>query len=278
MSNITFVIFTYNEEYRLPFVLRNFSKYGRICVLDGGSTDRTKQVAESMGATFYLRSPSNRPNVETSENFELIKSFLDTDWVYWGYADNIAPKVLLDKLTEISRQNIIKQVMIPLYTYLWGNTKRYALKSYAPFFFHKDFVDFSGNYIHGIGKFLGMKEEILTLPNREEYALKHFSVYNQEKFVHGHMRYAEQEAQEKFRVGQKFSIWRMLRAILAYTWIFGKNNYKNGRLGLIIILNYIFYRVMTYARLYELEHGITIETIEKNYCIEKERILKDLNE
>lgn len=275
MSNVTFIIFTYNEEKRLPFILRNFSKYGRVCVMDGGSTDRTKEVAQSGGASFFTRPKSLRPNVETIENFEFIKTFLNTDWIYWGYADNIAPKTLLDKLVEISRQDKISQVFIPLYTYLWGNTKRYAQKGYAPFFFHKDFIDFSGNYIHGIGKFTGSKEQILVLPSREEYALKHFSTYNIEKFVRGHIRYAEQEAQEKFQAGQKFSVWRLLRAILGYVWIFGKQNYKNGRLGLLIILNYIFYRVMTYTRLYELENGITLESIEDNYSKKKEQLLKE---
>ena len=275
MSNITFIIFTYNEEKRLPFVLRNFSAYGRICIMDGGSTDRTREIAESMGAIYFRRPASNKMNVETPENYEFIKTFLTTDWIYWGYADNIAPKTLLEKLAEISRQDKIKQLLIPLYTYLWGNTKHYALKSYAPFFFHKDFIDFSGNHIHGIGKFLGTKEQILILPSREEYALKHFSTYNLEKFVRGHMRYAEQEAQEKFLTGQKFSVWRLCRAMLAYSWIFGKQNYKNGKLGLMIVLNYIFYRVMTYTRLYELENHITLEAIEDNYSKKKEEMLKE---
>lgn len=277
MSNITFVIFTYNEENRLPFIIRNFSRYGRICIMDGGSTDSTKQVAESMGAFFFTRPKSTKVNAETPENFEFIKTFLDTDWIYWGYADNIAPKALLEKLSEISHQDKIKQVFIPLYTYLWGYTERYALKAYAPFFFHKDFVDFNNNHIHGIGRFVGTKEQILTLPSREEYALKHFSTYNLQKFVANHMRYAETEAQEKFQTGQKFSVWKLCRAILAYVWIFGKQNYKSGKLGLLVILNYVFYRVMTYTRLYEIEHNITLQTIEENYSKKKEEILKEFN-
>lgn len=275
MSNITFVIFTYNEEKRLPFVLRNFSQYGRICLMDDGSTDKTRQLAESAGATYFRRPSGLSANVETQENFNFIKNFLDTEWVYWGFADNIAPKTLLEKLTEISRQEKIKQVMIPLYTYLWGNTNNYALKSYAPFFFHRDFVDFTNNHIHGIGRFIGGKDQILKLPNREEYALKHFSTYNEEKFLRNHMRYAEQEAQEKFRKGQKFGLWRLFKAVLGYTWIFSKQNYKNGKLGVLIILNYVCYRIMSYTRLYELENNITLETIEANYSKKKEETLKE---
>lgn len=243
--------------------------------MDGGSTDRTKEVAESMGASYFRRPENTKPNVETQENFEFIKTVINTDWIYWGYVDNIAPKSLLEKLTEISHQSKIKQVMIPLYTYLWGNTKHYALKSYAPFFFHKDFVDFKNNYIHGIGKFLGNRQQILKLPNKERYALKHFSTYNVEKFVRGHMRYAEQEALEKFQEGKKFSLWRLLRAMFGYALIFGREGWKSGKLGFLIVLNYIFYRVMSYTRLYELENNITLETIENNYSKKKEEILKE---
>jgi hypothetical protein len=165
-----------------------------------------------------------------------------------------------------------------LYTYLWGNTKNYAQKGYAPFFFHKDFVDFKNNHIHGIGKFLGTKEQCLILPSREEYALKHFSTYNVEKFMRGHMRYAEEEAQQKFVNGEKFSIFRLFRAMAGYVWIFGKQGYKNGRLGILIILNYISYRVMAYTRLYELENNVTLESIESNYSKKKEQMLKEFND
>ena len=274
MNNITFIIFTYNEEKRLPFVLRNLSAYGRVCLMDDGSTDRTKEIAEAANASYFIR-PKGQINVETQVNLDFIKTFLQTDWIYWGYADNFAPKALLEKLAEISRQDNYKQVLIPLYTYLWGNTKNYAHKGYAPFFFHKDFVDFSKNHIHGIGQFKGSPEQILKLPDQESLALKHFSTYNVEKFVRNHMRYAEQEALEKFRAGQKFSLWRLFRAMLAYCWIFAKHAFRYGKLGLLIIFNYMAYRVMTYTRLYELERGITLETIESNYSKKKEEMLKD---
>lgn len=275
MSNITFIIFTYNEEKRLSFIIRNFSKYGRICIMDGGSTDKTKEITLSMGAEFFARPESTKAYVETAENFEQIKSLVKTDWIYWGYADNFAPKALLEKLTGISRQDKIKYVLVPLYTYLWGNTQHYAQKGYAPFFFHKNYVDFSKNRIHGIGQFTGTKDEALTLPGKEEYALRHFSAYNLEKFVRGHLRYAETEAHDKFLTGQKFSVFRLLRAMFGYAWIFTKQNYKNGKLGFLIMLNYLFYRVMAYTRLYELENGITLESIEDNYSKKKEQLLKE---
>lgn len=275
MTNISFIIFTYNEEKRISFVIRNFIKYGKVFIMDGRSTDRTKAIAESLGAHFFTRPPSDNPSVETKENFDFIKDIIDTDWVYWGYADNIAPKTLVEKMVEISNLEKYKYVLLPLYTYLWGNTDNYSLKSYAPFFFHKNYVDFTNNHIHGIGKFLGTKDQVLKLPSKEHLALKHFSTYNIHKFVHGYMKYSEREAQEKYAAGKKFSVVRLCIAMLAYLWIYGRFSYKNGKLGLLIVLNNMFYRVMTYTRLYELENGISLESIESKYSKQKENILRD---
>lgn len=274
MSNITFVLFTYNEEKRIAYAVKNLIKYGDVALMDGGSTDKTKEVAEQLGAKYFLRPPSDKPQVETQTNFDFIKSKISTDWIYWGYVDNIAPKSLLEKLTEISAQDKIKMVLIPLYTYLWGNTRHYAHKGYSPFFYHKDFMDYRQNNIHGMGQFTGTKEQILKLPNKEEFALKHFSTYNIGKFINTHFKYAETEAAGKFQAGVKFSLLKMFAAMVRYSWIY-RRSLRNGVLGIIIILAYNFYRLLAYAKLYELENGINLESIEKNYSEAKEKMLEE---
>ncbi len=274
-SNITFIIFTYNEERRISYAIRNFIKYGEVILMDGGSTDKTQEISEKLGAKFFTRPKSSKPFVETEENFELIKSIIKTDWLYWGYTDNIAPKTLVEKMVEISNQDIIKSVNIPLYTYLWGNTNHYAHKSYAPFLYHKDYIDFKDNYIHGLGKFTGKKNQQIFLEDKEEYALKHFSVYVINKFVTGHLRYAETEAIQKFERGEKFSFIKMVASMIRYMFIYGRHCYKNGTLGFMIVLNYMFFRLMTYVKLYELENNITLESVEVKYGKKKDELLKE---
>lgn len=274
-SNLTFILFAYNEEKRISYVIKNFIKYGEVYVLDGGSTDRTKEITESLGGKFFVRPENKQPFMETEENFDFIKSIITTDWIYWGYTDNLAPKTLVEKMVEISNQDIIKSVNIPLYTYLWGHTDNYIQKSYAPFLYHKDFIDFKENYIHGLGRFTGRKDQQIFLESKEDYALKHFSTYTLTKFVTGHLKYADTEAKQKFDRGEKFSLIKTLAAMVRYMFIYGKEGYKNGTLGILIILLYPFFRLMTYIRLYELEHGITLEGVEDSYSKKKEELLKE---
>jgi len=272
-KNITFVFFTYNEEKRIGYAVRNVMNYGDVILMDAGSTDKTKEIAEGLGATYYLRPDNSKPQVETQKNFDFIKEHISTDWVYWGYVDNFVPKSLLEKLQELSLQDIYKLVKIPLYTYLWGNTDHVIQEAYSPFFYHKDFMDYKENYIHGMGQFQGSAEQILVLPNKKKYALLHFSTYNITKFIQGHLRYAETEAQEKFARGERFSLIKMLAAIVRYWWIYRKS-LRTGSLGVIILMSYAAFRTMSYARLYELEHGITLDSIEQAYSQKKEELLK----
>ncbi len=276
MKNITFVIFTYNEEKRIGAVVRNFIKYGEVLVLDDGSTDNTKIIAENLGARVVLRPKSDLVQIENQQMYEFVLSQTKTAWIFWSFADNFAPKELLEKLTEISEQDKIKYVNVPLYTYLWGATEYVAHKSHSPRFFMRDTMDFTNNYLHGMGKFLGSTKEILTLPLREKYAVRHYSLYNTEKFVSSHLRYALIEAQEKFAAGKKFSSLRLAAAMGGYFWLYYKSGWRNKKSGFIVALLYSFFRVMAYARLYELEKGLTLETMSANYSLAAEKLLKDI--
>jgi len=276
MNNITFVIFTYNEEKRVKYVLRNFINYGEILILDDGSTDRTKKIVEEMRVNIILRPKINETYVETEEMYNFVKKHVKTDWIYWGCADNLLPKDLLVKLIEISKQDKIKYVSIPLYTYLWGKTKRPMLKSRSPRFFMKDYIDFSDNKIHGMGRFIGNKNEILNLPNEEKYAIHHYSLYDLNKFVSAHLEYAETEARQRFKNGKRFSFFYMIGGMIRYFILFFKRGFRNGKSGFITSLLYAFFRMMVSVRLYEIENNITLESIEKEYIKAKERILKDL--
>ncbi len=286
-SSIAFIIFTFNEEKRIEYPVRNFIKYGEVIVLDGGSTDKTGEIAQKYGAKFLQRPKINIAGMEgtkggvalgeTKEMLDFVLANTGKKWLFWQYVDDLAPKTLLEKLTDISRQNKYKQVIVPLYTYLWGKTAHPAIKTAVGCFFQRDSVDFSNNQIHGMGKFLGKKEEVLHLPVRDEYAIRHFSLYNLKKFATSHLAYAEAEAGQKYANGQKFSVIRMLAAMVRYFWLFYKNNWKNGVVGFMEALAYSYFRLLTYFSLYEKENGITLEKIEEQFVVEKKRIVDSMD-
>jgi len=276
MSNITFVIFTYNEEKRIEYVIRNLIAYGEVLILDGGSTDRTQEISESLNARFVLRPKSLGEHVETGEMYEFVKSVVKTDWIYWGCADHMLPKTLLEKMKELSIQSEIKYVYMPIYTYLWGDVKNIVIKGSYPSFFIKEFVDFSENIIHGKGRFLGNESEILKLQDKHQFAVRHYSTYDQSKFIGRHLIYAKEEAMQKIKDGKRFSLIRMLAAMGGYFFMFIRN-IRHGILGVFTLINYVFYRFMTYSVFYKMEHSITADSVEKKYSEDKEKVLLDNN-
>ncbi|OGG59108.1 hypothetical protein A3C89_01730 [Candidatus Kaiserbacteria bacterium RIFCSPHIGHO2_02_FULL_50_50] len=273
-SSLSFVLFSYNEDARIEYAIRCFRDFGPVIIMDGGSTDKTKEIAESLGALFLSRPASSLPQSETQQNFDFIKKHTNTPWIYWGYVDNIAPRTLAQKLVELAEQSVYKKVMVPMYTYLWGETSHPAQISEFPATFHRDYMDFSDNHIHHMGRFTGAASEILTLPPRQEYALRHFSTYTIGKFVAGHMRYAEEESHYKFESGEKFSLVKTFLAMIRYCYIF-RRSVLLGRAGVIIMVSYAFSRFMVYARLFEREHDITLASVENSYSVAKEKLLSE---
>ncbi len=277
MSNITFVIFTFNEEKRIEYVIRNFIKYGEVLILDDGSTDRTREITEKLGGKFLLRPKSNLSVVENEKMYDFVKQSTKTDWLFWGFADNLAPKSLLEKLSEISMQKKYKYVSMPLYHYLWGETKIPAYKGRSSMFM-KEFFIFKDKPIHVSGKFLGKEDEKLTLPNRPEFAMRHFSLYDLEKFTLGHLRYAKIEAFEKYESGVKFSSFKLIKDMGWHFLRYFKNGFKNKEKGLLVGLVYSFFRLMVHFCIFELENNLNLETIESDYIKEKERLIKECDE
>lgn len=275
-SNITFVLFSFNEEKRIEYIIRNLIPYGKVLILDDGSTDKTKEIAEGLGAKLVRRPETGLAFTENQTMLDFAKSHINTAWIYWSYVDNLLPKTLLEKMVEISKQDTIKIVHIPIFTYLWGETKHEVIRAAYPNFFRKDFVDFAGNRMHGLGKFLGKKDEILKLPWKKEYAIRHFSLYDLNKFVLSHLNYAQKEAEEKFKEGKSSSLFYMLGSPLRYFWLFYKRGWRLGVKGLYIALLYASFRLMVAVRLYELENNLTLENVEQSFAKEKRIVVEEV--
>lgn len=275
-SNITFILFSFNEQIRIEYVVRNLVPYGEVILLDGGSSDKTQEIAEKFGAKFVTRPKITSAHVETEEMFEFAKTLIKTDWIYWSYVDNLLPKTLLEKMKDISISNKYDYVYIPVYTYLWGETELPMIKASYGNFFKKDVMDFSNNPMHAVGKYLGRKERILHLPNKLEYAIRHFSLYDLNKFVGGHLRYAIAEAEEKKKVGKHFSLGYMSGSMVRYFYLFYKRGFRAGIKGLLVSLLYVFFRLMVFVKLYELENNITLESIENSFAVKKRQMVEEI--
>ncbi len=269
--NITFLVFTYNEERRIEYVLRCFQPFGEIVLLDGGSTDRTEEIARRYGGRFVPRPASEWGEEEAMARFALDQ--VRTDWVYWAYADEILPRKLLRKLEEVSRQDRYKIVNIPRKNLHYGLERlNLASRFRSPRFFRKGCVDFSQNSIHGMGQFTGRPEESLDLPFRDEFSIHHCSTYNVRKFEQSHSGYSDTEAKGGVRFSPLKLLFHPPYYFLRYYILAGE--WRNGWAALIMTMQYCFFYFNVQAKAWERDRGITLESIERNYDAVKERLLR----
>ncbi len=271
-SNITFLVFTYNEERRIEYVLRCFRPFGRIILLDDGSTDRTPDLARRYGAEIVRRPPGEFGESETMARFAL--DLVTTDWVYWAYTDEVLPVPLLRKLREVADGSRYKLVNIHRKNLHYGLPALNLLSGFrTPRFFRKGYVDFTGNKIQQMGKFTGTPDEVLDLPKTDEYSIHHCSTYNLNKFEAHHSHYSDVEA----RSGSRFSPFRLF-GVPAYFFLrhyLLKGGWRTGWGGFVYTMQYCFFYFNVQAKTWEYEHGVTLESIESVYDGVKEKLLTE---
>ena len=80
-SNITFIIGTFNEEKRVAYPIKSFLPYGDVLVVDNYSSDKTVEVARSLGAKVVRRKNEGWLDNEEAVNFAL--KYVKTDCTFW---------------------------------------------------------------------------------------------------------------------------------------------------------------------------------------------------
>ena len=113
------------------------------------------------------------------------------------------------------------------------------------------------------------------LPSKDEYSIRHFSLYNMEKYMKAHIVYALTEAEIKRTEGKKFSVLYVWQHDLLFLVVLPKG-YKAGVRGLLSALCTLFFRLMVAMRMYEIDNNLTIASMEQEFNKEKQRLLSKI--
>jgi len=272
-SQITFLVFTFNEESRLEYYLRCIQGWGHIVVIDNHSTDKTREIASHYTDQIYtFRNPGY---IENKETMDFALSKVTTQWAYLSYVDELLPKPLLEQLTQIALEDRYKIVEIYRKNFMYGqeifNYGKHHLRMFIP-----GTVDFTGNIVHRLGKFLVPANQIYKVPESDQASLWHFSSYDTCKLELAHNRYAELEAKQRHEIlKQRFSGIRALWQFVFYFWgtYLGLGGFRGGWPGLFISIQIAYFKFSIEARLWEYDNGLTLAEIERRYDCLKEKLL-----
>ena len=95
---ITGVVLTLNEEHDLARALRSLVWCDELLVVDSGSTDRTKEIAQQCGARFVEHIQSPPFLITKQRNWALDNAGLKSDWVLFLDADEEVGAKLADQI------------------------------------------------------------------------------------------------------------------------------------------------------------------------------------
>lgn len=277
-KNITFLIFAFNEEHRIEYPIRCYLPYGEVLIVDNFSNDKTCEIAKKLGAKVIQYANNAGIPIENSKAVEFIFQYVQTEWVYWGFADEMLPQPCLQAYSEIAKKTDHKIVVQKLKTMLYQPDMEFLPTYAAVKLFKIGAIEFlpEGEFIHGLGKFASHVEpkEILFLPPIDEYAVHHFSVYTTEKLIANHNRYSTIHAKliPRGYIGLKI-IFQPLISFLTIFLVQGA--FRHGVLGFIVAIEYSYYTFQVLAKAYENQNDISLSGIEGNFRERKQMLLHE---
>jgi glycosyltransferase involved in cell wall biosynthesis len=277
LSNITFVIFTYNEERRIESVIKNYKSYGKVLLADGGSTDNTHNIAKSYNCEVFVRPQTNHAFVENAVVMDALYKVLDTEWIFLGYADELMSKDTLDEVARIVNSDKYDAINITRKNYFYGDYCNDAYKSANSRFFKVGAYDFTNNYIHGMGEPTIKKDKIYSLPH--QYFIHHFIDGTVNSHITKLNKYTDSEMESPLKPQAKTSVISLLYILtknLIKNYFFEKG-YKTGFAALTLTELTIFYSLIRNIKAYEESNKITNVNIEEKNDLHRKRILEDFS-
>lgn len=245
---ISSVTITYNEAEKLKGCLASVKDWvDEILIVDMGTTDETLKVAKKFGARIYKEKLV--PYVELIRNSAIKKA--TSDWILVIDPDERIPESLSQGLKKIATEGKYEAVNIPRKNIIFGKWIRHTnwWPDYQIRFFKKGRVTWTGK-IHEYPKVEG---KILTLPPKEELAIKHLNYQNVSEFLDRQNRYTEIAAQNLYDQGVRFSFlslcWRPLRVFLQR--FFRHAGFLDGFYGLALSCLASYSQLATEVKLWE---------------------------
>jgi (heptosyl)LPS beta-1,4-glucosyltransferase len=249
MLPISVIILTKNEEALIGRCIKSASWSNEILVLDSCSTDRTREIASSLGAKVY-----EQPWLGWSQQRNKAISLASNDWVFILEADEIVTDELITSIKEVmvspndkdvfafDRPGDFLGVLLPNFS---SRQKKLCLVR----LFNRKFSAYDINMrVHEEVCYSG-KVSLL------KGTLLHWRGYAMGEYIASVNNYTTIEAEVLDSAGVKGSIVLViLRPLLRFVWCYFLNgSFRLGSRGLIHAMLAATTEYIRYAKLWELQ-------------------------
>ena len=242
MKGITALVLTLNEEDNIAECLKTLVWADKVLVLDSGSTDRTVEIAQSLGAQVFFHPFKNYAD---QRNYAL--GLIQTEWVLFVDADERVPPELAAEIREVAEEEGFSGWWVPRKNYICGRWIRhggwypdYQLRLLRP---EKARYDPAWE-VH----------EIVVIEGKTGYLRNHLIHYNYRtwgEFISRQKAYLPLEVRTLRKRGMKAKVWSPLSMPIREFWrrYIRLEGYKDGLYGLILASILAFYTMLAYGSL-----------------------------
>lgn len=249
---ISVTIITLNEEKKIAAAIESVTWADEVIVVDSGSTDRTCEIAERLGAKVM-----HHAWLGYGQQKNFAQAQAAHDWILNLDADERVPKALASEIQSLvsqSRENIDLPSLffVPRKTYYLGKWVQHGgwYPNTIARFANRKFARWSEPSVHEELQLLNPTEGKL---GRFKNPLDHFAFDTIEDQVLTNLRYSRLGSQDLIQHGHAPSLFRLLLKPVGkfFETYLLKQGFRDGIKGLIISANAAHSVFLKYAYLFE---------------------------
>ncbi len=243
--NLTGIIISLNAEKTIEKAIDSLSFCNKIIVVDGGSTDKTKEIAQKKKCVLYERKFDNFRN---QRNFALSK--VNTEWVIFLDADETLEEGLKDEIIKEIKNNSADGFLLNRLSYFLNKPIYHGgwYPDYSLRVFKRKKARISENIVHEKVIVEGKVKKI------KKGKIIHYTDPDLFHYLKKLNLYTELSAKELFKKGKKANFFDLtLRPFYFFMrmYIF-KLGFLDGMQGFILAICSAFHTFMKYAKLWSL--------------------------
>lgn len=246
--NISVVIIAKNEERKIARCLESVKWANEIIVVDGFSTDKTAEIANSFNAKVIRHRFTGSFADDRNTGLENASN----DWVLQLDADDVVTETFRDKLDEAlsGKEGVVLYKFRRVNFFLGHRMDHGGFHHYIPNLVNKKFVTYKGA-LHEVPAYEGSEGVI-------EADVEHYPFDSIEQFVERQNRYTDIAANELIRTKGILSTAGILREMIFKSFkIFWKSyikkaGYKEGAYGLAFAALFAFINFLKWAKYWEI--------------------------
>ena len=248
MPKLAVLILTKNEEKNIAECIQSAAFANEIVVIDSGSTDRTRELAESAGARFVVHLMDDE-GFAGQRNYALTQT--NADWVFYLDADERITADAVAEIQAIVHQDTLSVWRVKRMNIVFGQMMRYG--EHGPDFvtrlFQRESVHWEG-VVHE-RPVMKKQAEVHTLHG----VLHHYTYNDWDRYFDKFNQYTTLMAikmQEKGKNGSFVDI--LLHPIFAFIRFYIlKRGFLDGKQGFIFAVTHYFYTMIKYVKLYYMQ-------------------------